>query len=89
MDDMQLHEVRLLQDMAPWANKDLWETARWLMAKIDPPKHPKNIKDYFPLITDKDIGEPIEKLEGEQLNEVRRRIIQAFSNKNKPKLENG
>lgn len=89
MDELKLHEIQLLQDMAPWASKDLWDTTRWILYATCPPKHTKKIEDFFPLYTDNDTGKPLERLEGEELNDVRKRIIQAFSKKNMRPKQNG
>ena len=78
MDECQEYEIQLLSEMLPWSTHQEMEQTRMLMYSICAPymKHKKKLTEFFPLETDK--RDPIERLEGEELNEARNRIKQAF-----------
>ena len=79
MDELQPYESQLLIEMLPWATKQQMEQTRMLMYSFTAPymKNKKKITDFFPLPTDK--TEPIERLEGAELDEARKRVQQAFN----------
>lgn len=78
MDEIQPYELQLLSEMTPWATRQGMEETRMLMYTFCAPymKNKKKITDFYPLPTD--VKEPIERLEGEELKDVRARIQQAF-----------
>lgn len=78
LDEIQEYEIQLLTEMVPWAHKQSMEETRMLMYMFYSHyvKHKKKITEFFPLPTD--VNEPVERLEGEELEDVRNIIKQAF-----------
>lgn len=76
MDEIQPYEIESLKEMCQWTEKHSYEQTRLLMYATCPPKHKTKLEDYYPLITDE--HEEVVKLEGEALQEARRRIKSAF-----------
>lgn len=78
LDEIQEYEIQLLTEMVPWAHKQSMEETRMMMYTFSSPymKQKKKITEFFPLPTD--VNEPVERLEGEELKDVRNMIKQAF-----------
>lgn len=78
MDILEPYEIQLLHEMLPWAVHQIMEQTRLLAYTFASPymKHKKDITAWMPLQTD--VKEPIERLEGTELEEARRRIQAAF-----------
>lgn len=78
MDYAYEYELRALCDDYIWASRQTMEQTRMIMYTFCAPymKNKKKITDFYPLPTD--VKEPIERLEGEELKDVRSRIQQAF-----------
>lgn len=78
MDDLEPYEAHLLNETLPWAIHQSMEQTRLLGYIFASPymKHRKDITAWMPLYTDE--NEPVERLEGTELEEARRRIQAAF-----------
>lgn len=78
MDDLEPYEAHLLHETLPWAIHQSMEQTRLLGYIFAAPymKRRKDITKWMPLYTDE--KEPVERLEGTELEEARRRIQAAF-----------
>ena len=78
MDYMEPYEVQLLHETLPWAIHQSMEQTRLLAYIFASPymKYKKDITAWMPLQTD--VKETVERLEGTELEEARRRIQAAF-----------
>lgn len=78
MDDLEPYEVHLLHETLPWAIHQSMEQTRLLGYIFAAPymKHRKDITKWMPLYTDE--KEPVERLEGTELEEARKRILAAY-----------
>jgi len=83
MDYINDSEIQLLIQNIKYSDKKELERTRLLMYCISTPymKFKKNIKDFFPLETDKE-EDKTEILEGEKLEQTREIIKKAFNIKN-------
>lgn len=78
MDDLEPYEVHLLHETLPWAIHQSMEQTRLLGYIFAAPymKHRKDITKWMPLYTDE--KEPVERLEGTELEEARKKILAAY-----------
>ena len=76
MDELQDWEIRLLTKMQPWSFRQSMEETRLKLFMTTHHKK-KSLRAFLPLATD--VEEPLERLEGDELNDTRNRIRSAFN----------